>query len=272
MQTTDATPTTPSATSEQGGFRVGDIPAIARLVHRALRYRWKLNPGEIKAMTELLPRNGVGLDVGAHKGAYAWWMARCVGPHGRVIAFEPQSRVAAPTARAFASLRHVKYLNCAVSDHSGQAPFSMWRGSTHGASLDGLEGKGKDKGGQPDAVEQVTVPMVSIDDIAERESLTRVDFIKIDVEGHEFKVLEGAKRVIERFRPALQLEAEFRLHGGPDSPDNPVTKLRNLLEPLGYRAYFFTREGKRDIADFSPAEHQTYGKGFYSNNFLFVHR
>jgi len=243
------------------GMRASDIPAIVRLVHRALRYRYKLNPGEIREMVALMPRGGVGLDVGAHKGAYAWWMARRVGPSGRVLAFEPQRRVAEPAARVFArsGIRHVKYLNCAVSDHSGEATFAMQRNSTHGATLDRLE-KGD--------VERVTVPLISLDDAADQEGLTRVDFIKIDVEGHELKVIAGARRIIERWRPSMVIEAEQRITGG--APD-PVQALRETLQALGYRGYFFTRAGKQPIEQFSATAHQTYGKGFYSNNFLYVH-
>ncbi|HZW06747.1 MAG TPA: FkbM family methyltransferase [Phycisphaerales bacterium] len=250
-----------SAVSVPPGMQASDLTAMVRLVHRALRYRYKLNPGEIREMLALMPRGGVGLDVGAHKGAYAWWMARRVGPQGRVLAFEPQKRVAEPAARAFArsGIRNVKYLNCAVSDRSGEATFAMQRGSTHGATLDRLE-KGD--------VERVTVPLISLDEAAEQEGLTRVDFAKIDVEGHELKVIAGARRVIERWRPSMLIEAEHRITGA--APD-PVQALRETLEAMGYRGYFFTRAGKQPIEGFSAAAHQTYGKGFYSNNFLYVH-
>jgi FkbM family methyltransferase len=234
----------------------------ARLLHRALRYRWRLNRREIAAMLGLLPRGGVCLDIGAHKGAYAWWMARRIGPSGRVFAFEPQQRVAEPTARAFAAagLARVRVIHAAVSDRSGEASISFRRGSSHGASLDGLSG---------DDIEQVRVPLLSLDDFAQREALARVDFIKIDVEGHEARVLAGARALIARFTPNLLIEIEARHHAGEH---DPVAAARDALEPLGYRCFYFTRAGRHPIESFRAADHQRYGEGYYSNNFLFVHQ
>lgn len=236
--------------------------AALRAIHRGARYRWKLNRGEIAAMLEILPVGGVAIDVGSHKGGYTYWMAKGVGPTGRVFAFEPQERVVRPMAATFASMgfAHVKAFHAGVSDHSGVGRIVFWKGSTHGASLDGLTG--------PDAV-GADVRLVSIDDFAKEQRLTRLDFLKIDVEGHEQPALRGAERTIQSLRPAILVEAESRLHG---EGSNPAAEIRDMLTAKGYDAFFFTRAGKRPMAEFRPEQHQQYGKGFYSNNFLFVPR
>jgi hypothetical protein len=61
-------------------------------LYRALRYR--LEKQEIKLVQRHLAPGDVAVDVGAHKGAYTWWMRRAVGESGRVYAFEPQPALA----------------------------------------------------------------------------------------------------------------------------------------------------------------------------------
>lgn len=236
--------------------------AAVRVLHRAARYRWKLNKGEIASMLGLVPKGGVAIDVGSHKGGYTYWMLHRVGREGRVFAFEPQERVARPMAGAFASMgfANLRVFRAGVSDHTGVGRISFWKGSTHGASLDGLAG--------PDALVS-EVPIVALDDVAKANRLERLDFLKIDVEGHEQAVLRGAWETIRALRPAILTEAESRLHA---EGSNPAAEVRALLEGLGYDAFFFTREGRRPMAEFRPETHQQYGKGFYSNNFLFVPR
>jgi FkbM family methyltransferase len=269
---------------ETGGAGVGivrpvipaDLVPAARLVHRALRYRLRLNPGQIRAMLRLLPRGGVALDVGAHKGAYSCWMAWSVGRRGRVLAFEPQDRLAgsagansptSPSARALLGLglRQVRLFHAAVSDRDGAGTIDVRRSSTHGASLDGIGTVGEQ------GVDQQPVALVTLDGVAAREGLARVDFVKIDVEGHELAVLRGAAGVLARFRPALLIELEARHHKGA----SPLDEAAAMLTPLGYEGFYFRRRRERPMAEFTVASHQQYGAGRpgeYCNDFLFVAR
>lgn len=48
-----------------------------------------------------------------------------------------------------------------------------------------------------------------------KEAITKLDFIKIDVEGNEMKTLNGAKETIEKFKPTLMVEMEQRHHNTP---------------------------------------------------------
>ncbi len=62
--------------------------------YRAWRYRLKLDKDEIAFLMRALSKKDTAIDVGAHKGAYTYWMRRCVGKQGRVISFEPQKKLA----------------------------------------------------------------------------------------------------------------------------------------------------------------------------------
>jgi hypothetical protein len=56
----------------------------------------------------------------------------------------------------------------------------------------------------------ISVLGVAIDDLIQWEKLTRIDYIKIDVQGAESKVLSGAKKCINIYRPIIQTEIEFK--------------------------------------------------------------
>lgn len=243
-----------------------DLMLAARLFTRACRYRWKLCKPEIRAVRRHLPRGGVGIDVGAHKGGFTWWMWRAVGQSGRVIAIEPQVRVSEPTTRAFRSVgaRQVTIVQAAASSAPGEAQMDMRADSTHGASLTGLAGPN---------VQRITVPVVSVDQLVNEHALRRVDFIKIDTEGHEHAVLVGARQTIEKYRPAMLIEIEARHHspGELDGETDPVKQISEELRQLGYQGWFFPASGKpTPISAFDAGKHQVYGQGTYSNNFLFL--
>ena len=61
-----------------------------KLRWRAWRYRLRLDAEEIALVRATLQPGDVAVDIGAHKGAYTYWMAKGVGGSGRVFSFEPQ--------------------------------------------------------------------------------------------------------------------------------------------------------------------------------------
>ena len=98
------------------------------------------------------------------------------------------------------------------------------------------------------------------------------NFLKIDVEGHELAVLEGARHTLEAHRPALLIECEARHRA-----DGDVRPVFDLLHSHGYNGTFFHNGRRRPLADFDPAKHQriepsaTAPPRGYVNNFAFVH-
>jgi hypothetical protein len=61
-----------------------------RYLYRAYRYRYRVDPAEMRFMCERLQPGDIAVDVGCFKAAYTYWMRRCVGATGSVAAFEPQ--------------------------------------------------------------------------------------------------------------------------------------------------------------------------------------
>jgi FkbM family methyltransferase len=238
-----------------------------RFLYRAYRYRFRVDRAEIGFLRESLRPGQVAVDVGCHKGAYAYWMRRQVGPSGVVFAFEPQPRQVTYLLKAFATLPfdNVVLVPMALSDHVGQATLHVpsGAGQTHAASLErGPGGWELEAGALPVAVTTL--------DAFFADQPRGPNFIKIDVEGHELAVLQGGCETIARYRPTLLIECEARHRS-----DGNVRPVFELLESRGYEGSFFHQGRLRPLCEFKPDAHQHLDASSdhlpsgYVNNFAF---
>lgn len=139
------------------------------------------------------------IDVGANVGVYTFSAARQVGPEGMVIAIEPFSgcvRCLQETCR-INQMDWVRVYGAAASDRPGTLRLSLHEASELNELL-------TDNATASGSVE--TVSCITLDDLVAESSLNRVDWLKIDAEGHEMQVLAGAERLIQQFRPAILYE------------------------------------------------------------------
>lgn len=239
-----------------------------RYLHRAYRYRLRVDPAELRFVCSQLKPGQIVADIGCHKGAYTYWMRRSVGPGGAVFAFEPQPSQVAYLRRAFSEMRYdnVAIVPMAVSNTCGKLPLHMPSGAglTHAASL---EAKNRAEAGSA----SMDVDVTTLDDFFAKQD-RGPDFLKIDVEGHESAVLDGGKRTLEENRPAILIECEAR-----HRTDGDVRTVFAQLARYGYEGSFFLNGRRRPLAEFDPAIHQRIDgrhasppRG-YVNNFAFVH-
>jgi FkbM family methyltransferase len=154
----------------------------------------------------VLPADGTGvaLDIGANIGMTALVLGALV-PRGRVVAVEPSPRTAAALRETLALNRmagRVAVEQCAVSSAPGEAAFHADAGHSAGSKLV-TEGT-MDLARLASA--PVTVPVTTLDALVAAHALPRLDLVKVDVEGFEGEVLDGAAVTIARHRPAFILE------------------------------------------------------------------
>ena len=200
-----------------------------RLIYRAHRYRWKLDPAEIKFMRAHARPATTAIDIGAHKGGYSYWMARAVGPQGLVIAFEPQPELAARLRCSFGHRHNVIIENLGLSNQCGQLTLNVpGPGPSPGASFETTAVTS-------DSIRKINVDVSTLD-ARLAQPHPRVSFIKCDVEGHELNVFMGAERTFREERPSLLFECEQRHHGNRDTAE-----VFNYLGGLGYRGFFLFR-------------------------------
>lgn len=160
------------------------------------------------------------LDVGANRGMTALRIGTAVGSGGRVIALEPDQDNYSLLEKRLEDNRlgWVTPLRRAVSDTEKSvnvAPREANNSGMHRVAATGDQ-----------------VDACSIDNLVEELGLGRVDLIKIDVEGYEMRVLRGATRTIERWKPEIVTEVDDNnLRHFGSSRD----ALIDLLSSRGYR-------------------------------------
>lgn len=174
-------------------------------VGRALDLYGEYGEKELRMLLQLLRPGDTVIEAGANLGSLTVPLARHVGSGGRIIAFEPQ-RALFQLLCANAALNALDWVDArqaAVGDRTGTIEVPRLDYGRHnnfgGISLDRAGSAQPARAGEP-------VPLTTIDAL----ELDRVDLIKIDVEGMEGAVLDGAAETIRRCRPFLYMEADRR--------------------------------------------------------------
>jgi len=166
-------------------------------------------------LADLVGPGSVCLDVGAAAGLYSFALSRIVGPSGHVHSVEPL-QFAHPVWRRVLGIQGLKNLTSYTIALDAEArpgtmsvPFGR-RVPVTGRSF--LTGKTSGLGPNVEFMrhEEVPVAVDTMDALISRTGVTRLDFIKIDVEGGELHVLQGGERTIKEFKPALLIEIEAR--------------------------------------------------------------
>lgn len=158
-----------------------------------------------ESLAPSLKPGAVFLDVGAHIGYFSLRASKEVGASGRVLSFEPNPEtVAALRANVEANhLANITVLPIACTDQATELTLYAAGHINTGASSLARRNADVDAGEAPRAFQVRGRP---IDDVVREMNLSRVDAVKIDVEGAELQVLRGAAGTLRRFHPKVVLE------------------------------------------------------------------
>ena len=225
---------------------------LARIVRREL----KKGEPELRLAPFLAPVDKLALDIGANRGIWTHVLVR----HGvRTLALEPNPKMFEILNGAIPDGAEARMI--AASDRSGTAeleiPGQGARYSNQHASLNPARNSGRNVG-------KVEVETARLDDM----DLPPVGFIKIDVEGHEKAVLDGARELIQRDRPRMIIELEER------HTHIPIRDAVAGVEAMGYDAFVLKSGALCRIEEFDPARDHNGVEDTpaYINNFIFLPR
>jgi len=181
-------------------------------------------------------------DVGAAWGYFTMLIADILGESRPVVAFEPN-----PVNREILRLnlrqnniKNALVMPCALSDFSGVAPLHYAIQNLGACSLESHVREENFK----------NVSVYPLDDLCHEQ----VDFIKIDAEGTDYKVLLGAKKTIER-SPRIQIITEYIPVFHNANREEPF----DIMDSLGLRVYYVTPAG--DFEEHSDRKFYTEGGG-----------
>lgn len=193
------------------------------------------------AVTHFVKPGHVCFDIGANIGVYSVVFAGLTGSARNVHAFEPVDHIrekllANAALNGFGSIHANAF---ALGAEAGSLEmFQVKSGRFRGGTSTFIRNENVAALGDDEFVTR-TVEVRTLDRYAADSALARVDFLKIDVEGFEFFVLEGAARTIARFHPTILLEYDETRHGKQGHGE----KLHAFLDEHGYRAHEFTTFG-----------------------------
>ncbi len=175
------------------------------LLSHPLQLPWKPESHILAWITETLHAGDTFFDVGAHAGWISLVASRIVGPRGRVVAFEPSPALAGLIRyhRRMNRASAIRLEQVAVADAAGLSDFFLHNGGA--SSVNSLsEDAVLRKAPTASSIDKVLVRSRSLDEYC--ESAKRIpQVIKIDVEGAELKVLQGASTILTQFKPTLIL-------------------------------------------------------------------
>ncbi len=189
-------------------------------IGRSLELYGEFSEGEIELFGQFLRPGMTVVEVGSNIGAHTVFLAQAVGPAGHVLAFEPQ-RVVYQTLcanLALNSITNARAWNSAVGNVAGEivVPLLDYREEHNFGGL----GLGEHAFGE-------RVPLVTLDSL----QLNACHLLKVDVEGMEQNVLEGARQTIGRLKPILYVEN--------DRKDKAAALIR-CIDALDYNMYWHT--------------------------------
>jgi FkbM family methyltransferase len=192
-----------------------DRLTVTTSVIKLLARRTPYLEAEMLGLSRLVGPGSVCVDVGAAAGLYTVALSQLVGPAGQVHSIEPLSFAHPAWTRLLRAQAggNVRYYTEALGVESGRGlmsvPFGRF-GFVTGRSFLNWKTQGLGSNAEFAGQVEVAVDVETLDDLLARVGLTRLDFVKIDVEGAELRVLEGGRRSIETFKPALLIEIEAR--------------------------------------------------------------
>ena len=178
---------------------------------------------------EIIQPGMVIVDIGANIGYFSFLSAILSGPTGSVHAFEP-----CPEYRK----RMLNSLECNCFDQIRVMPYALSDKKQQRNLYKGLASARMEKWTHADPVfnkihDVIVVDCMTLDDYSS-QNLSRLDVLKIDVDGHEVNVVNGGRNTIEKYKPVIVIELyEPALNDAGTS----VTELLDIFEELNYVPY-----------------------------------
>ena len=193
----------------------------------------------IWAYSRVLTSGDDVFDIGANCGAHTLHFAQLVGNRGRVVAFEPTNyafeRIQTNLRINSSLVDHVELHQIALTDSQNFNPQSELYASW---PLNGKENLHPTHGGRLHST--TGAKFMSLDEFVVQNKIDKLDFIKLDVDGDEPRIISGGLRTLETFHPSILME------WCPDLFSDPVRdalEIQSALVDLGYNVSIVGHRG-----------------------------
>ena len=207
-----------------------------------------LNNG-FKIIKKYLPEKPVVIDVGAYIGSYS--LKYSAIPDSTIYSIEPLKSNFELLLKnvQYNKISNIKCFQIGVSDTNGKAFFGNptreqgWRYRFEDAEDKAFNSIYANKVmNESNVINGEECEIVTLDDFIDKNDIKKVDFIKIDAEGHDLNVLKGANKTILKHKPILQVEAiDYILQLAGLTVDDLINYIKTLDL---YDIYYFTKNSR----------------------------
>lgn len=192
---------------------------------------------ELSFFSRYIGKDFVVFDVGANIGLHSLYASKLVGTNGKVFSFEPVNKTFNRLKENIEinSVTNISAYNLALSNENGKETMTI--------SLDGFDAWNSIAGNQQiigeNFVEEKIVIQTLDDFVKEHCPNLKIDFIKIDTEGWELNVLEGAKDYLKNNSPFLMVEYALNVL---ENFDRKLEDIFDTLTSYGYTLYRYNHK------------------------------
>jgi len=211
-----------------------------------LTYYFDYHEPEIFKFLDSFLSNGMTYcDIGANIGLYSIFAAKRVGPNGKVFSFEPQKETYQRLLENIEmnGLKNIKTINKAVGAYNGVAIIKQNEDSAKSYII-----KNSDEGER--CFDKIEV--INFDNFVNAEKLYDIDYLKIDVEGYEYNVLQGMTDFLKNKPPKIiqiELYESFLNRNG-----SSINQVKEFFFTLGYSFFKLSPEQNKLIKESEDLE------------------
>ena len=191
-------------------------------------------PLTTRLLSKELKKGMICLDVGSNIGYYAVLESNLVGKDGKIIAIEPSPKNYEYLKKnlEMQNNSNVDAFNFAAADKNGEVNFLIYKESNGCMTIPDGE-----KTSIPGDI--IKVQAKRLDTFLDEISVKKIDFVRMDVEGYEYHILNGMKKIIKNSKPMFQIEVHSSIMG-----NEGTKKFLKEFQAEGYEAKYYV---PRDI-------------------------
>ena len=184
--------------------------------------------GTNHVLAEYVKKGHVVLELGANLGSETLIVSRLVGSEGHVYGFEPNPYTFKRLQRNIEinGISNVDIYELAIGENNTEIYFNIY---PENSSNPGMSSKYVEN----PCTKKINVKQVTIDSFMQQHNITKLDFLKLDIQGAEIDALNGARNTIAKYRPIIFAEA----YSEEQVAHNHTQQMYDMLMAYGYKIF-----------------------------------
>lgn len=231
------------------GMRFILYPSAHEPLEKLLSRRYLV--GEYQAISKIVKSGNIVIDVGSNIGTHTIYMSKLVGPNGKIYSFEPVPETSWQLKENLVLNRigNVEVVTSALKDKDGMEMMNIFPNDFSAWNSFGLPETDESR-----PVDKIKVKATKLETFTNQKNIKHIDFLKIDAEGSEKDVFEGARSLLKAGAIGV---LSFEISEIPLKGMNGNSKeLFDILSSYGYKVYEYNAREKKFIGPIADSTSQ----------------